>query len=123
MHLIRDNPPANQHIQSVGSKQIKINHKIYTTSIMLSQHADPMVWPIEHISQLTDKDIEFILSLEPSLLLLGTGETLIFPDKKILSPLYQHAIGLEIMNTPSACKTFNILAYEHRKVVAVLINA
>lgn len=64
--------------------------------------------------------IDRVLALSPELVLLGTGSRLLHPDRRLLAPLHQARIGVEVMDTPAACRTFNILLAEGRKVVAAL---
>jgi uncharacterized protein len=53
--------------------------------------------------------------------LLGTGATFIFPEPALLAPLRKAGIGVEVMDTAAACRTYNILLGEERNVVAALI--
>jgi len=62
-----------------------------------------------------------MLELDPELVLLGTGDRMQFPPQSITQPLMQQSVGLEVMNTAAACRTYNVLAHEGRNVVASLI--
>ena len=53
--------------------------------------------------------------------LLGSGRAFRFPDAARLAPLYKAGIGVEVMDTPAACRTYNILLGEGRNVIAALI--
>ena len=64
--------------------------------------------------------MEDILLLSPEVLILGTGQSLVFPDDHILCPLIDNQIGYEIMDTGAACRSFNYLLGEGREVVAAL---
>ncbi|MDH5571682.1 MAG: Mth938-like domain-containing protein [Gammaproteobacteria bacterium] len=92
-----------------------------TQSIILSGQGLICNWPPATLAQLTMEHIDIISSLEPELVLLGTGARLQFPVSEILAPLHQRGIGLEIMDTAAACRTFNILMSEGRKVAAALL--
>src|SRR5262249_31677613 len=70
---------------------------------------------------LTEADFGALAALEPEVALLGTGATLRFPNPSLTRPLINAGIGLEVMDTPAACRTFNILAAEGRKVVAAVL--
>ena len=62
-------------------------------------------------------------ALQPEVALLGTGATIRFPHPRLTRALTDARIGLEVMDTPAACRTFNILAAEGRKVaVAILLS-
>ena len=62
-----------------------------------------------------------MLELEPEIVLLGSGRRLVFPRQEIFGQVLGRNIGLEIMDTAAACRTFNILAAEGRRVAAALI--
>ncbi len=79
-------------------------------------------WPPIDIDSLQAQHLEAIIELQPELVLLGTGPQLTFPDQKILMGLHQQRIGVEVMDTAAACRTYNILMAEGRFVVAGLIN-
>ena len=70
---------------------------------------------VSHLQPLLDKQIEVML--------LGTGERMIFPDAKLIAWLSQAGIGLEVMNTAAACRTYNVLMLEDRRVAALILMA
>jgi uncharacterized protein len=71
---------------------------------------------------LTLADLEPALALEPTIIVLGTGTERLLPDVELMAALAQRSVGLESMNTPAACRTFNVLLQEQRRVVAALFN-
>lgn len=71
--------------------------------------------------ELTAAHLEVILELEPELVLLGTGSHQHFPAMEIMQSLHRASIGIEVMDTAAACRTFNILVGEGRHVVAALM--
>jgi len=79
-------------------------------------------WPPASISDLQAEHIEAIIELQPELVLLGTGTQLTFPPPQLLAALYRQRIGVEVMDTAAACRTYNILMTEGRFVVAGLMN-
>ena len=70
---------------------------------------------------LTEADFAALLEHAPEIVLLGSGATLRFPHPRLTRALAEAGVGLEVMDTPAACRTFNILAAEGRKVVAALM--
>jgi uncharacterized protein len=62
-----------------------------------------------------------ILDLEPEIVLLGTGARQIFPPGEFGARFLRKGIGVEVMDTGAACRTYNVLAGEQRRVVAVLL--
>jgi uncharacterized protein len=73
------------------------------------------------IEELAAPHIERLAALAPEIVLLGTGERHRFPPARVLAQIYAQGIGIEIMDTYAACRTFNILAGEGRRVLAALI--
>ncbi len=69
---------------------------------------------------LTVSHFQQLLALKPEVILLGTGEVHLFPEPALLAPLYPARIGLEVMTTDAACRTFNVLVSEGRSVLAAL---
>jgi uncharacterized protein len=79
-------------------------------------------WSVPAAADVTLADLEPALALQPQIVLLGTGAVLEWPEADLMSELAARAIGLEIMSTPAACRTFNVLVHEQRRVVAALLN-
>lgn len=79
-------------------------------------------WPPMDIDGLLEEHLDALVELQPELILLGTGTQLQFPGAEILAPLHNRQIGVEVMDTAAACRTYNILMAEGRFVVAGLIN-
>ncbi len=73
---------------------------------------------VEHIEP---DDFTPVLSLEPEIVILGTGPAQVFPEPAVYAPAINRGVGLEIMDTGAACRTYNILVSEGRRVVAALI--
>jgi uncharacterized protein len=80
-------------------------------------------WQVTTPSELMLVDLEPAIALAPEIILLGTGDAVLVPDVELMSELAARAIGLEIMSTPAACRTFNVLVHERRRVVAALFNS
>jgi uncharacterized protein len=62
------------------------------------------------------------IALAPEIILLGTGSDIVLPDVELMERLASESIGLEIMSTAAACRTYNVLVHEGRRVVAALFN-
>lgn len=124
MELTQDYSQGQYQIRSYspGSVTIndKTNDKIYTKSILVSMSA-VMLWKPQTFAQLKAKDFQIIADQTPEVVILGTGERQQFPDPSILAPLINKNIGVEVMDTSAACRTFNVVAAEGRNVVAALL--
>ena len=78
-------------------------------------------WAPAHIDQLCASHMQPLLDLQPELVLIGTGETLKFPSAEHYACLISQNIGVEIMDSAAACRTYNILIGEGRRVAAGII--
>jgi uncharacterized protein len=121
MKFSEDNPGNGLVITAYGSGSVTIAGNEYASSLIVS--ADRLIedWPLACIENLCEEHFATIIELEPELVLLGTGKRLVFPPLPIYASLIQRKIGIEIMDTPAACRTYNVLMAEGRKVTAGLI--
>ncbi|HEX6265354.1 MAG TPA: Mth938-like domain-containing protein [Burkholderiales bacterium] len=80
-------------------------------------------WPARAFDSLAREDFSFISELKPEIVLLGTGARQRFPHPRLTRSLAEAGIGLEVMDVQAACRTYNILVAEERKVAAALLFA
>lgn len=108
-------------IRSVERDAICIGEDTLTCSVALT--ADRIIgeWPASSIDDLTVANLEPVLAEQPELLVLGTGWAQRLPPRELMFALARRGIGLEMMDTPAACRTFNILIAEGRRPAAVLM--
>ena len=78
-------------------------------------------WMATDFATLTAAHFDYFLELKPEVLLLGTGSKQHFAHPNLFRALIQAGIGIEFMDTPAACRTYNILVTEDRKVVAAVL--
>ena len=78
-------------------------------------------WGTTSLEQLQKEDLKPIQEMSPEIFLLGTGSRLQFPDNNLLAAMIELGMGYEVMNSPAACRTYNILAGEGRQVAAAII--
>lgn len=71
---------------------------------------------------LTQVHLQQILATGPELIILGTGPKIAFPDPALLAHCHQAGVGLEVMDTGAACRTYNVLSAEGRKVCAAFMR-
>jgi uncharacterized protein len=79
-------------------------------------------WPAQDPADLGIEDLALALELKPEIILIGAGESSPLPDVDLMSALAARGVGLELMTTPAACRTYNVLVHEERRVVAALFN-
>ena len=107
-------------IRSYGTGEITVNQQTYTASLIIMP--DRIVdWGPHSAAGLALKDFLLIADLQPEVVVLGTGARLRFPSPAATQPLIQARIGLEVMDTAAACRTYNILMGEGRRVAAALL--
>ena len=121
MSLTLDDNQAKFQIRGYKAGQIQVNEKIYTESLIISPNHLLEHWGPKNISDLTPTHIEIAAQTKPAVLIIGTGEKLIFPNIELYGELINQGIGIEIMDTAAACRTYTILTAENRRVVAALI--
>jgi uncharacterized protein len=121
MQFTRESRQDINLIRSHEPGVVRIGDKAYTRSLLLSPTQIMPDWATASIESLSMELLEAELAMEPLILLLGTGTRQVFPSAELMSQVQQRGIGLEIMDTAAACRTYNILAGENRKVVAALI--
>lgn len=78
-------------------------------------------WQPRQAYELVAGHMQEILEFAPEIVILGTGRQLRFPANDVIEICYQAGAGVEVMDTGAACRTYNILAAEGRRVVAALI--
>jgi uncharacterized protein len=78
-------------------------------------------WPATDGASLDETCFADLMKLSLDILLLGTGRKIHFPHPSIIAAFRRKGIGLEVMDTPAACRTYNILLSEERKVGAAIV--
>jgi uncharacterized protein len=78
-------------------------------------------WPATDFASLTAADFDYFLELKPEVLLFGTGAKQQFASPELYKALFKTRIGIEFMDTPAACRTYNILVAEDRHVIAAVL--
>jgi uncharacterized protein len=109
-------------ISGYGPGYLKINHIEYRGSVLLSAKGIEAGWPRNTVESLTADDLDRIVRDNPELVLIGTGAHLQFPARSVMNFFLGKGIGVEIMDTHAACRTYNLLVLEGRNVTAALIN-
>ncbi len=104
-----------------GSDYVSVNDERYTGSIVVSSDRVRTDWNVQNFETLEEAHFAYLAALKPDVLLLGTGGKQQFPHPRLYRALTEAGIGLECMDTPAACRTYNILVAEDRKVVAAIL--
>jgi uncharacterized protein len=107
-------------IRSYSQHEIRIGEQHLQASCIVSADTVIADWEPASFAALTPAHLERVLALEPEVVLLGTGATQRFPPAAIRTMLAARGVGLEVMDLGAACRTFNVLVQEERRVVAAL---
>lgn len=115
-----DGAPLNL-VRAYADHQVTVNGTALSRSFILAPDHLDADWPPADFAALQTAHLDALLALEPEIILLGTGRTHRQPDMTMLSHVLRCGVGLEVMDTPSACRTYNILVNERRRVVAGIL--
>lgn len=121
MRLSLDQTERSHLINAWAPGEIRVGDRSYQQSIVLKAGAEPLPWSAPRPAELVLEDLSLALDLAPEILLLGTGQDLVFPDSAIYARILGLGVGIEVMDSGAACRTYNILVAEDRAVVAALI--
>lgn len=121
MLLTEDVGFGSYQIQAYDAKSVTINETLYTSSVIVSPFKLITDWEPKSLEELKSEHFQIVLSLNPEVVIFGTGKKFIFPVQEKLRLLFQKRIGIESMDTGAACRTYAALISEGRKIVAALI--
>ena len=105
-----------------GPGWFAINGERFDHSLVITSDGRQVKWPCEHFADLLPVHFDLLLDLTAEIILFGAGSKHQFLAPVLYQSLIAKGIGLECMDTAAACRTFNILAAEHRQVAAVLLT-
>jgi uncharacterized protein len=108
-------------VTAYGPGFIEINKVRHTTAVRLTPDQPPTEWDVAGFDTLRPEDFEALLVDQPEVVLLGTGTRQRFPHPALSAPLARARVGFEVMDTQAACRTYNILVAEGRRVLAALL--
>jgi uncharacterized protein len=107
-------------IRAYSSTEIRVGEQTLRASCIITADTVISEWEPASYGELVLPHLETILGLKPELVLLGTGATQRFPPAPIRAAFIERGVALEVMDLGAACRTFNILAQEERRVAAAL---
>ncbi len=88
--------------------------------LVLQPDAAPLAWAVTDATP-TIADFEALLAHAPELVIYGSGARLRFPGGAVMQMFHRHGVGFETMDTFAACRTYNVLSHEGRRVLAALL--
>ena len=110
-----------QPVTAYDENGIEINAKSYRSSLLVMPEMAPVDWPVSSFDALSIEDFAQIDAIDPDVVILGTGPRQRFIHPRLIAALTARRIGVETMDNPAACRTYNILMAEGRRVALALI--
>jgi len=108
-------------IDAYGGGRIVVNGRDYFTGLIVSPQRILEAWGPAEPAGLAPAHIAALLALDPQIIVLGTGGRQVFPHPRVYADAWSRGLGIEVMDTGAACRTYNILVGEGRRVAAGLM--
>jgi uncharacterized protein len=110
-----------QTISAYGPGWVGVGTEKITRSVIISSHGERIDWSVDRFEDLAAAHFEQLAQVRAEVVIFGSGTRIRFPQAAWLQPLMARRIGIETMDTPAACRTYNILAQEGREVAVALL--
>ncbi len=110
-------------ISGYAPGEVRIGERVQRSPCIVTATQLLLDWQARDVATLAERDLEALFALQPDVVLLGTGARQIFPGSAIRQAFAARHVGLEVMNLGAACRTYNILVQEERRVAAALFPA
>ena len=120
MKLHSSLPSGVNTITGYGEGYVMVNGERRSSSVVVLPDRIEE-WSVKRFDQLSTEDFTYLKNLKAEIVLLGTGPRQRFPHPRLTAELAAAGIGLEVMDVQAACRTYNILVAEERKVAAALL--
>jgi uncharacterized protein len=104
-----------------GEGYVRIGESDHHANLLVTPDRLIGGWAPGGFDALSESDFAALAALQPEVALFGSGATMRFPHPRLTRALAEAGIGLEVMDTPAACRTYNILAAEGRRVAAAIL--
>ncbi len=121
MQLSHELPEGFLYFRNCRADAVTIVDRTVERSFLLAPDRLVEDWPVRSAEQFDLAAVDALLALEPEVVLLGTGVRQVFPPREAQVALLRRRIGLEVMDNAAACRTYNLLASEGRRVVAAIM--
>ncbi len=112
--------PSAVNVRSVSDTEILIGNDVWTEPVALTPAGVFADWVPPPVETLSAEDLAPLIATGPELIVVGTGRYYVLPNRTLMFAMARQGIGLEVMDTPAAARTFNVLLNEGRSVAAVL---
>jgi len=110
-----------QAITAYGPGWVSVNGERINHSVIIGSSGERIAWPAQLFDELGAAHFEQLATVNAEVAIFGSGSRIRFPKPAWLKPLIEKNVGLETMDTAAACRTYNVLAQEGRRVVVALL--
>jgi uncharacterized protein len=121
MKLHPNRTQAFNTVTAYGPGYLEINAQRHDHAVLVQPESPVLPWSAIRFEDLEPAHFEVIAEHSPEVVLLGTGAKQRFVHPRLIAALAARRIGIESMDTGAACRTYNILMTEGRKVLAALL--
>jgi len=121
LKLHADSPTALNTVTAYGPGFVEVNQIRHQRPLLVMPDRPVEPWDVTSFDALSTADFDRLRDLAPELVILGTGARQRFAHPRLLRPLLEARIGCEAMTSQAACRTYNILMGEGRKVLAAIL--
>ena len=121
MQLSHEQPEGYLFFRRCAADSVTVVDRVLSRSFLLAPDRVIEDWPVTSAEQFDLAAAESIAALEPEVVLLGTGARQVFPPREAQAALLRRHIGIEVMDNAAACRTYNLLAGEGRRVIAAIM--
>jgi uncharacterized protein len=120
MQLSSDTRTDANVVVGYAADEVRLRERALRTSAIVT--LDRIVdWPVASIADLTPSALDPVLDLDPEIVLLATGGVQRFPEPDVVAHVYSRGVGFEVMEVGAACRTYNLLLSEDRRVALALL--
>jgi uncharacterized protein len=121
MQLSHDRPEGYLFFRACSAHAVTVVDRELTRSFLLAPDRLVEDWPVVSADQFDLAAVDAVAALDPEVVLLGTGKRQVFPSREAQAALLRRRIGIEVMDNAAACRTYNLLAGEGRRVIAAIM--
>jgi uncharacterized protein len=120
MRFAESDDSSGYLVHAYGPEGIRVGARLYARGLVLAPQRIVEDWGPVRPELLDAGHLQPLIDLHPEVIVLGTGRSQVFPDPTVYAEALARGIGFEVMDTGAACRTYNILVSEGRRVVAAL---
>lgn len=122
MQLAPDTQGQANRITGYAPGELRLRDRVLTASAIVTA-AEVLPWPVASAESLTPEQLGPVLGLNVEVVLLATGARQVWPPPAVLAHVAARGVGLEVMDLGAACRTFNLLVGDRRRVALAAILA